>query len=131
MKKDKSVMLPWVILFEEENSKDFYGYSVKIIGRGIKMLPDPDSPHNVFKDNRMVWHCGYITVPEGHPCAGLFYDDVDVKIHGGLTYSSERTFGFDTNHGWEKPEHQTLEYLKKQCRKLAKQLKEMEGEDES
>jgi hypothetical protein len=31
--------------------------------------------------------CGYVAVPPGHPCHGKPYDDVDVDVHGGLTYA--------------------------------------------
>jgi hypothetical protein len=30
--------------------------------------------------------CGYVGVPPGHPFHGKGYDDVDVAVHGGLTY---------------------------------------------
>lgn len=33
--------------------------------------------------------CGYVGVPREHPCYGKPYDDVDVDVHGGLTYSSQ------------------------------------------
>lgn len=32
--------------------------------------------------------CGYAAVPPGHPDHGLHYSDVDVDVHGGLTYAS-------------------------------------------
>lgn len=31
--------------------------------------------------------CGYVGVPPGHPWHGRDYSDVDVEVHGGLTYS--------------------------------------------
>lgn len=31
--------------------------------------------------------CGYVGVPPGHPWHGKNFDDVDVRVHGGLTYS--------------------------------------------
>lgn len=31
--------------------------------------------------------CGYVGVPEQHPCFGQDYDSVDVEVHGGLTFS--------------------------------------------
>jgi len=30
--------------------------------------------------------CGYVGVPETHPAFGKDYDDVEVEVHGGLTY---------------------------------------------
>lgn len=47
--------------------------------------------------------CGYIHVPATHPAAGKHYDDLDVQVHGGLTFTCKaidggRWFGFDTGH---------------------------------
>lgn len=33
--------------------------------------------------------CGYVGVPETHPAFGKGYDDVDVDVHGGLTYANK------------------------------------------
>lgn len=43
---------------------------------------------------------GYVKVPKDHPDYGKSYEDVDVDVHGGLTYSDEKGsfFGFDTQH---------------------------------
>ena len=32
--------------------------------------------------------CGYVGVPEGHSAYGKSYDEVDVEVHGGLTYAN-------------------------------------------
>jgi hypothetical protein len=32
--------------------------------------------------------CGYVGLPPGHPHHGAAYEDVDVFVHGGLTYSN-------------------------------------------
>ena len=32
--------------------------------------------------------CGYVGVPSEHKLFGVDYDEVDVEVHGGLTYSS-------------------------------------------
>jgi hypothetical protein len=32
--------------------------------------------------------CGYVAVNPGHPYHGLDYSEVDVAVHGGLTYSA-------------------------------------------
>lgn len=31
--------------------------------------------------------CGYVGLPEGHKWFGKGYDDIDVDVHGGLTYA--------------------------------------------
>jgi hypothetical protein len=33
--------------------------------------------------------CGYVAVPPTHPLHGKDYDDVDVGVHGGLTYANK------------------------------------------
>jgi len=37
--------------------------------------------------NRMGALCGYVGLPPDHPLHGADCDTVDVKVHGGLTYS--------------------------------------------
>jgi hypothetical protein len=51
---------------------------------------------------------GYVAVPSGHPDFGKDYDDVDINVHGGLTYAEDSApmaaadagwwFGFDCAH---------------------------------
>lgn len=38
--------------------------------------------------NRQGAWCGYVGVPPGHRLHGAAYDDVDVDVHGGLTYAA-------------------------------------------
>lgn len=60
-----------------------------------------------YKDNSEVYifggHlCGYIKLPEGHPYIGVKWSDVDLEMHGGLTYSAQSEdgywIGFDCAH---------------------------------
>ena len=37
--------------------------------------------------------CGYVGVPEGHPWYEKEYEEIDVRVHGGLTYSAFCTEG--------------------------------------
>lgn len=39
--------------------------------------------------NRMGTLCGYVGVPETHPWFKTSYNDVDVDVHGGLTFSDQ------------------------------------------
>lgn len=41
---------------------------------------------------------GYVQIPKSHPWHGLDYDDIDVEVHGGLTFSRDGWIGFDTLH---------------------------------
>lgn len=62
--------------------------------------------------------CGYVAVPPGHPAYKKNYDDLDLVVHGGLTYSDHCQghichvpklgepddvwwFGFDCAHAWD------------------------------
>ncbi len=63
--------------------------------------------------------CGYVGLPKGHPDFGASYNDVEVEVHGGLTYgekcdgsrichvpepgeSDDRWWlGFDCHHCWD------------------------------
>lgn len=31
--------------------------------------------------------CGYVALPNGHPYYGKHYEDIDIGVHGGLTYA--------------------------------------------
>ena len=61
---------------------------------------------------------GYVTVPDGHPCAGLGYDifdyDSSLKIPQPpqeMTFGNGRQFGFDQCHSWNvKPVPSRLYY---------------------
>lgn len=33
--------------------------------------------------------CGYVRIPPGHPDHGKPYDDINVEVHGGLTYAND------------------------------------------
>lgn len=61
--------------------------------------------------NHMGSWCGYVGLPPEHPDFGKDYDDIEVEVHGGLTYADrcgqyiglgvgdERWWvGFDTSH---------------------------------
>lgn len=38
--------------------------------------------------NGSGYRCGYVRVPQGHPWHGKDYDDLDVDVHGGLTFAA-------------------------------------------
>lgn len=59
--------------------------------------------------------CGYVAVPHGHAAYGKGYDDVDVEVHGGLTYADGESdypaesdgawwFGYDCAHYHDAPD---------------------------
>lgn len=68
----------------------------------------------ILRNTHGAW-CGYVGVPNTHPAYGKDYNDVDVDVHGGLTYADVCGdhichvpepgmpddvwwLGFDTNH---------------------------------
>jgi hypothetical protein len=53
---------------------------------------------SIWRNPNMGHLCGYITVGADHPWYSLGYDEVDVDVHGGLTYSDKGEFGFDCAH---------------------------------
>lgn len=82
------------------------------------------------------YRCGYVGVQKGHPDYGKSYDDVDVDVHGGLTYGEQGEdnfywLGFDCAYSGDfikgVSEHKgdffwTLEEVIKETNKLAEQL---------
>lgn len=64
----------------------------------------------VIVHNTIGFRCGYVRVPKDHPWYGKHYDDIDVKVHGGLTFAKKDQecgkggaddgwwFGFDCAH---------------------------------
>lgn len=47
--------------------------------------------------------CGYVSIPFDHPSYNIDYDDIDLEVHGGLTFSqlfSDNSYwiGFDCAH---------------------------------
>ena len=60
---------------------------------------DADTGYNCHaRRSGMGSWCGYVELPANHPDVGSDYDDIDVQVHGGLTYAGGRVFGFDCAH---------------------------------
>lgn len=34
------------------------------------------------------WYCAYVILPEDHKYYGMHYDDIPIKVHGGLTFAN-------------------------------------------
>lgn len=98
----------------------------------------------VFHSLRMISYCdrfyvGYIAIPKGHPFYGKHYDEIDIEVHGGLTFSEFSDFfkdyedgnapywwiGFDFNHYGDDFEIQDIDYAVNECEKMAVQCKEI------
>lgn len=46
----------------------------------------------------MGHRCGYVQLPDNHPCVGKDYDELGIRVHGELTYGKGAVFGFDCAH---------------------------------
>jgi hypothetical protein len=42
----------------------------------------------VVQNRQAQTRCGYVRVPPGHPAYGKDYNDLDVDVHGGLTFAA-------------------------------------------
>lgn len=84
------------------------------------------------------WANGYIGVPKGHPWFGKDYSEIDVRVHGGLTYSEKQLplhnpqedsewwwLGFDTRHWGDNALNQDVVYCINQLNSLTKQTSEI------
>ncbi len=86
------------------------------------------------------WGNGYVLIPIGHKYHGVNYNDIDVSVHGGLTYGELMTkenaefwnldkedvgtwcVGFDTAHCDDTLAKYPKEYVQAEADNLAKQL---------
>lgn len=89
--------------------------------------------------HRVLGHlCGYVGLPAGHPLHGETNPlRIDVEVHGGVTYGRKHTdglywVGFDCSHygdltpgGVDGGTYRTIEYVRKETRKLARQLADL------
>jgi len=76
--------------------------------------------------------CGYIYLPESHPDYGKTYHDLDVYVHGGLTFSENGRFGFDCAHAgdyepgntahFDGDVYRTVDFVLEELHKLAEQF---------
>lgn len=81
----------WV---EEPDEVTFYYKGVKC---DIKRCYDYENSPLMFGGHL----CGYVVVPANHPWNSESYDDLNVCVHGGLTYDhikDTRVIGFDCAH---------------------------------
>jgi len=90
--------------------------------------------------------CGYVDLPKEHKLYGIFSEEEDFEVHGGVTYTGKREFeqpnyiadyvlGFDCGHAgdlvpgvkiFHEEVYRDIEYVTNECKNLAKQLKELE-----
>ena len=100
-------------------------------------LLEKESYYNGFKYvvmNLGNYLCGYVAIPEGHPLAGVNYNDIDdIHCHGGLTYSEDFLtdysndegywwIGFDCNHGGDTMNKCNVQYVSNECKNIINQI---------
>jgi hypothetical protein len=86
------------------------------------------------------WGNGYVLIPQGHPLHGVEYDNINVDVHGGLTFSRLVTgdlmeafglelsdlgdwmVGFDTAHYQDSLEKWPKEAVQAETERLRDQL---------
>lgn len=97
-----------------------YSFGEKVASMHLSSLPNE-------------WWCGYVMIPKGHKYFEKDYDEIDVSVHGGLTFGGgfhvaksknggKFAIGFDFQHfndyGGSKEEAIT------ECKSVVDQLKE-------
>lgn len=81
------------------------------------------------------WGNGYVAIPPDHKYHGKHYDDLDIEVHGGLTFTGNAhlfpdqdlpdsywVIGFDTAHYGDTKETWPKERLEAEVEKLYLQL---------
>lgn len=94
----------------------------------------------------------YVEIPEGHKLNGVNYDDIDIDVHGGLTYGHNGLLGIESNCyyiGWDYAHYGdysgcdmlfpkdlksndkkwTTEEIKNDCESVIRQIVDMDEED--
>lgn len=85
-----------------------------------------------FKNSRVIntgQYNGYVNLPIGHPWFGKNYAEINVSVHGGLTFSQETgsfwTIGFDTCHGGDTFDYWTFDRVHEEAANLLQQCLEV------
>lgn len=83
--------------------------------------------------------CGYVEIPKGHELFEKDYEDIDVQVHGGLTYANHYVapegetenwwIGFDCAHYMDGRDYETAYKLYKDHPEVLSSLKYMEKVD--
>lgn len=84
------------------------------------------------------WGNGYVVIPAGHILHGVDYNNIEVEVHGGLTFSDHADqldwpeikvedngswiIGFDTAHAYDTLDNWPKEKVQKEADLLLKQV---------
>lgn len=93
-----------------------------------------------YKDGFLAsgWGSGYVAVPKEHPYFEKFAEEMDIDIHGGISYTKYGSslrgilpkfqtnkywlIGFDTFHAGDNKVNKNEEFVKQETERLYKQL---------
>lgn len=64
---------------------------------GADWTDEGDGYYSLFGNTGFVRVC-YIAIPTTHRLVGTEYDELDVDVNGGLTFSKGNVFGWDYEH---------------------------------
>lgn len=85
-----------LLIQQYENDKNAYNNNVYVMRH--------DNPMYAAYEIRILraemgHYCAYVKLPMNHPDVGKDYGDIDIDVHGDLTYSDHDVFGIDFAHG--------------------------------
>ena len=80
----------------------------------------------LFDQTNSNHYCGYVRLPEDSEYVGQHYDDIPIKVHGGLTFAefvgNEFWIGWDYLHSGDKNKNFELIDIIKGCCSVIMQL---------
>jgi hypothetical protein len=83
-----------------------------------------------------TWYTGYLVFNEDSKYYGKEYDEIDIPVHGGWTYSENELMpviypedevwiiGFDTAHVYDDETTQNVDFVEQELRKAIDNIKE-------
>lgn len=119
----------------EEDTKTLNGKPKEIFYKGYKGL--------IIQHPSVGHLCGYVVIPEGHYLYEKHYDDIDLDVHGGLTYSGTNLaleddfcIGFDCAHagdwtpllGIDDDIYKDISFVEKEIKHMIDQIEENKKE---
>jgi hypothetical protein len=100
-------------------------------GNTMEMTPEKWKEGIIFEDNHKGYdivikffendnhYCSYVKVPKNHRYNGIDYHDIDIKVHGGLTFSDKIEddwwIGWDYGHYFDINKYELLDVFMDCC----------------
>ena len=96
-----------------------------------------DLPCSIWRQSNFGQLCGYVGLPKSHPWYGQGYGDINVEVHGGLTWSQHEKnrngaayphetgdtwwIGFDCAHFYDDTNPKDEDYVRGEIESLVHQ----------